>query len=286
MSADRLNLKPDGLAGFLVSAVLGAAFVMAVFGTDFVMGRSVFWRTDMRDVTQYVAGFNFYFNTPWQSPLLAFDALNYPQGTLATFVDAIPLFALLLKVLAPDAWAPFNPYGFWVAICFVFQAIGGWCIAKELQTKSWTFLLSLLGLLLSFPALLDRIGHISLMSHWLLLFAVALYLRSQQANVWPQMRWTILCVAAFYINIYLFVMVGGVLLSACISATHQSDVKCNGLFDNVAATCRQTYARVWFWLLRHELGVTLDGRQPDAHASLARAQPHCRIYLCGWPRPI
>ena len=45
----------------------------------------------------------------------------------------------------------------------------------------------------------------------------------------------------------------------------------NGLFGNVAATCRQTYARVWLWVLRHELGVALDGRQPDAHASLAWA---------------
>lgn len=215
----------EGLAGLLLSLLMAAAFVGSFFGIDFVLGRSVFWQTEVRDVTQYVAGFNFYFTAPWQSPWLAFNALNYPEGTLATFVDAIPLYALLLKLAAPDHWAPFNPYGVWVALCFALQATGAWWLAKELKTRSWAFLMALVLLLLSFPALLDRIGHISLMSHWLLLFALALYLRSRNSSEWPLLAWTLLCLGAFYINIYLFVMVGCVWVSALLNASQHSMAK-------------------------------------------------------------
>lgn len=214
--ADRI-LKPEGGAGLLLSLLMGLSFVLGVYGPEFVAGTSVFWRTEVRDVTQYVAGFNFYFSAPWLRPWFYFDALNYPQGTLATFVDAIPLYALLLKLLVPSTWAPFNPYGVWVALCFGFQAVGAWWIAKALQQKSWMFLITLVLLLLSFPALLDRIGHISLMSHWLLLFALALYLQSVRQGEWPHKSWTALCFVAFFINIYFFVMVCGVFASAWLS---------------------------------------------------------------------
>jgi hypothetical protein len=225
MSINLRSFQPDGVAGLLFCLSLAVVFVGGVFGLDFVAGHSAFWRTEVRDVTQYVAGFNFYFNAPWQSPWLSFDALNYPQGSLATFVDAIPIYAFLLKLIVPSTWAPFNPYGAWVGLCFLLQAVGGWWIAKELRTKSWVFLVTLVGLLLSFPALLDRIGHISLMSHWLLLFALALYLKTHTQVAWPLKSWAALCIVAFYINIYVCVMVCGVFASAWLSAPPQAAIK-------------------------------------------------------------
>jgi len=224
MRTAKRNFGPEGMVGLLFSATIAFLFVGFVFGQDFVAGHSVYWRTEVRDVTQYVAGFNFFFNSPWHSPWLSFDALNYPQGTLATFVDAIPIYAFLLKLLLPAEWAPFNPYGAWVGLCFLLQAVGAWWIAKELRVNSWVFLITLMVLLLNFPALLDRIGHISLMSHWLLLFALALYLKTQKQSEWPLKSWTTLCFLAFFINIYLFVMVCGVFASAWLSAINPSAI--------------------------------------------------------------
>lgn len=212
-----MTWRPSGLEGLVLALVLAGFFVLRTFGYDFVLGTAPYWQTQVDDVTQYIAGFNMYFTAPWQFPLLAFDSLNYPNGTRVTFVDAIPLYSLLLKLFLPSSWAPFNPFGFWVALCFLLQAAGAWWIARELRTNSWFLLICLLVIFLTYPALMARMGHISLMSHWILLFAIALYVRSyrqRQLTHWP---WTILLVGAFYINIYLFVMACGFLVVSLFS---------------------------------------------------------------------
>lgn len=199
--------------------VLGVSgvFVVRTFGYDFVLGTAPYWQTQVDDVTQYIAGFNMYFTAPWRFPLLAFNSLNYPTGTRVTFVDAIPLYALLLKIFLPTSLAPLNPFGVWVALCFLLQGVGAWWIVRELRVASWFFLIGLLAIFLTFPALMARIGHISLMSHWILLFAFALYVRSYRQSRLPQWQWSLLLVGAFFINIYLFVMACGVLLAALFS---------------------------------------------------------------------
>ncbi len=213
----RQHAQPHSLGGLVVVLLLSAVFVWVTFGASFVRGQSTFWQTDAQDITQYMAGFNLYFSAPWQYPLLAFDSLNYPEGTRATFVDIIPLYALLLKLLAPASWAPFNPFGAWVAGCFVLQAVGAWWVARELRANSWAFMLGLAALMLMTPALLSRIGHISLMSHWIVVFAIALYLRGWRLQALPVVGWALLLVSAFYINIYLFVMAAGIHAAAAVS---------------------------------------------------------------------
>ena len=97
MSINLRSFQPDGVAGLLFCLALAVVFVGGVFGLDFVAGHSAFWRTEVRDVTQYVAGFNFYFNAPWQSPWLSFDcAIKSLPRTFASNVSvAISLGANL-----------------------------------------------------------------------------------------------------------------------------------------------------------------------------------------------
>lgn len=217
--------QPDGWLGLLFVLGIAAVFIGHTFGYDFVLGRANYWRVQDQDVTQYIAGFNMYLAAPWQLPLLAFDSLNYPVGTRVTFVDAIPIYALLLKVFLPTSFAPFNPFGFWVALCFMLQGLGGWWICRELKTNSWFFLGGLTIILLMFPALMARVGHISLMSHWILLFALALYVRGNQRMQLPTLGWSLLLVTAFYINVYLFVMGCGIFTAALFDLNRRISFK-------------------------------------------------------------
>jgi len=206
----RLKLDSTGRAGFAVALAIGVFFVLRYFPAGFITGTSSYWLTEVDDVTQYFAGFNAFFNAPFSYPLLAFDSINYPQGTRATFVDAIPLYALLLKVFVPSSFAPFNPFGVWVALCFIGQAVCGWWILRELQVRSWWALVALVVCLLTFPALTTRLGHISLMSHWIILCALALYVRSRRTITPERLGWTLLLVSSFYVNIYLCVMASAI----------------------------------------------------------------------------
>lgn len=212
---------PDQAMGLVVSILLSLIFIYSTFSLEFVQGQAAYWQTettDWDDIVQYVSGFNSYFSAHWQLPLLAFDGINYPSGTLATFVDIIPIYALVLKALVPQSFAPFNPFGFWVASCFMMQGIAAWSLTKALQVKSWAFLITLTCLLLSYPALMTRMGHISLMSHWVLLFALVLYIQGHKRKELPAIGWTVLLTSAFYINIYLFVMTSGIYAAAWLAS--------------------------------------------------------------------
>lgn len=207
IAAGRSLRRPEGLGGLLLAILLSLAFACWLYSPAHLLGTSASWQQQAGDVTQYLAGFNAFVREPWHWPLLRITSLNYPAGTLATFVDAIPLYAVLLKLIHHGSDVTFwNPYGYWIGICYVMQGVGSWWICREANLKSWVALASLTVLLSAFPALTHRIHHISLMSQWILLFAFAVYLRGMRRGVLASGAWITLLVCAFYINIYLFCM--------------------------------------------------------------------------------
>jgi hypothetical protein len=205
-------LDAHGPLGLAVAALLALGFAHWLFGPAILRGTSPFWWRDHADVTQYLAGFNAFVHEPWHWPLLRIESLNTPEGTLATFVDAIPLYALVLKLVHPGT-GYWNPYGLWITLCFTLQGAGAWWICREAKVRSWPALAALALLLASFPALTFRLPHTSLMSQWLLVFALAVYLRSGRLGRIATGAWVALLVAGFYINIYLFAMASAIFVA-------------------------------------------------------------------------
>lgn len=202
-------LDVNGAPGLLLAAALGLGYAWWLLGYPMLRGTAPFWWRDNADITQYLAGFNAYASDAWRWPLLRFETLNTPEGTVATFLDTVPLYALFLKLVRHGApyW---NPYGFWIALCFTLQGVGAWWVCREARVRNWAALAALALLLASFPALTFRISHTSLMSQWILVFAFAVYLRSSRLGRLATPAWILLLVGAFYINIYLFVMASAI----------------------------------------------------------------------------
>lgn len=200
------NYRSSGWFGLAVALSMAAFFISRYLPPGFLEGTSSYWLTETEDVTQYIAGFNAFFQAPFQLPLLAFDGLNYPVGTRATFVDAVPFYALVLKVLLPNTHAPFNPFGYWIGFVFLMQGFCAWWILREARIHSWLALVAMVTLFLTFPALSERIGHTSLMSHWIVLCAFALYMRDGSKEFVQFGLWGTLLFIGFYVNVYLFVM--------------------------------------------------------------------------------
>lgn len=199
----------QGALGLLLSVTLSLGYAWWLYGFPMLHGTAPFWWRDNADVTQYLAGFNAFASDDWRWPLLRVNTLNTPDGTLATFLDTIPLYALVLKLFTQGK-GYWNPYGLWIAICFTLQGVGTWWMCRETRTRNWIALAALALLCAGFPALTLRISHTSLMSHWLLLFALAIYLRSSRIGTLATSWWVALVVGAFYINIYLFAMVSAI----------------------------------------------------------------------------
>lgn len=201
----RSVFKPNGVGGLFFSLLFSLLYLAWAFPQGFIAGTSSFWQMQNQDITQYVSGFTVFFSEPWHFPLLRIESINWPEGTLATFVDAIPFYALLLKLLVPSSFGPFNPYGFWIGICIILQGIGGWWTLREAQINRWPALFALLTLLLTMPVLQHRLGHVSLFSQWILIFGLALTLRGDRLGQ-ASGGWVPLLVCGLYINIYLTAM--------------------------------------------------------------------------------
>jgi hypothetical protein len=202
--------RADGIAGLAIALAIALGWLYWLLPLGFLSGASPYWQTDVDDITEYLSGFNAFFSEPWGWPLLRINGINTPEGTLATFVDIVPLYAALLKLVVPSDRFPFNPFGYWVGLCYLLQAVGAWWLVREARLPRYSALIALAGLLLVMPALIARVafGHVSLASQWLILFALALYLRGGRSRRPVLAGWTVLLFAAFYINLYLFVMIG------------------------------------------------------------------------------
>lgn len=262
-----LSLQPDssqdrpnsacstGSLGLAVSSIVGILYAYWLLPDGFITGTHSYWLAQNEDITVYVSGFYAFFREAWHWPLWRIDSLNWPEGTLTTFLDAIPLFAALLKLAAPASWFPFNPYGLWVALCLALQSIGAWWVLREARIQSWMALLTLTFLLLMFPAWLARMGHISLMSQWVIVFALALTVRSTRQQRFPGPSWCVLLWLAFFTNIYLFSMSALIFACDAIYCLRKGNLRAVLLWSPITVTLIAVSAFVTMWPIPGSTGA-------------------------------
>lgn len=206
----------DSIAGAFFSILAGVFYFSLLFPWDFIGGDSSYWQTEIQDVTQYISGLTVFRSEPWQWPIFFVQGINWPQGTTVTFLDSIPLFAVLVKLF--DPLFPSNPYGIWVFLCFVLQGFAAWWAARQMRLDSWLVTILVILLCLQMPVLALRLGHISLMSHFYIIFALGIYIRSIVSEDNFILGWAVLLFCSFYTNLYICAMVCAVLFASAADA--------------------------------------------------------------------
>lgn len=156
--------------------LIGAAFNLIIGGTRLIDPGEFSWLMKL-DWRIHFLGWHFFRSEPWQwPPGRIVGYYHAPDGTAIAFTDSIPLVALALKPFASLLPMPFQYIGLWLFLCFVLQGVFG-----VLLTRIWSRhpLHQLLGaaLFVTIPTLLIRVGHPALCAHFILLWALWLYLR-------------------------------------------------------------------------------------------------------------
>ena len=201
----------------LLASVTGLLWAASLFDLSFVDGRHPFWQFPMGSDMQVVfAAYLYYVQSPWQLPLFYVSALGIPTGTNIIFTDVVPVVALVGKLIHSLTGAIVNPYGAFLFLCFVLPGVMMTLVL--IATRTRYALAAVIGAIFAdaMPALLWRWGDIALEAQFLLIGALVLYLYSLRIARWDGLAaaWIAYLAVAYLTNIYLFVMVGIVWLSA------------------------------------------------------------------------
>lgn len=141
--------------------------------------------------------------------------LSGPEGVTLLFTDSNPLLGLLLWPIAPWLPAGVQLIGLWLLVCTVLHALFAWLLVRRAAPD---FLSAWLGtaLLTLLPTLFSRIVHPNLCAHWLILWALWLFVDQRRARSagW----WALLLGIAALIHAYLLVMVAAIWASAILAA--------------------------------------------------------------------
>ena len=198
----------------IVGGLLGLIVFSSLFGFSILRITNIGWTLD-GDMAAHVLGLHFFRNEPWGVPIGAIRNYAYPYGTSVLAVEGYP-FILLVKLF--NDWFPEEPlqfHGIWILISCVLQGVAAMLLLRRISARMPEKTLATILFVLS-PIMLFRAEaqHISLMSHFLILFALYLML-GQTITRKAMAAWATLFLLALWIHRYLLVM-SWLLLVACL----------------------------------------------------------------------
>jgi hypothetical protein len=183
----------------LVAAVVGALFAAWVYGWRVIDPASSAWLLH-GDPAQHYLGSVFFLGEPWHWPPGLITRFG-EAPTSVVFTDALPLLALLAKLLHVPPGLQY--FGLWMVLC---HALSAWWGVQLLRRMGLTHPVSLVagGLVLATtPSLLFRAyGHEALMGQFLVIAALERVLAP-----WSWLPWLALAAVAVLVHPYLALMV-------------------------------------------------------------------------------
>jgi hypothetical protein len=168
--------------------MIAVVYVLATFDSSFLLGSGPFWANprgpwlmdpndsiDSVDVLATRMAYTAFLHAPWSLPLFYVADLGAPAGSSVILVDAVPIVALLGKSLLWATGVTINPYGLWIAACFVLTAMFAVLLLMQLGQRSLLAAITASLLAISMPVLLYRFGHLSLLGQFVVVGALWLY---------------------------------------------------------------------------------------------------------------
>lgn len=211
-------------AAHAAAAAIGLALALLTLPWSFFSGASTYWDLGHADTLHgmdavtALTGLRLLLATPWGWPLLHMAEIGPPGGTNAAYMDVLPGIALLLKMAAsiPGAWVP-NPYGWWALACLVTTPVAAMRVAWLLGARGIPAAAAVATVSACFPPLLGTVVHVSLLAHFVPLFALELALRRLGGDARPVAEALLLPVAAL-LHPYLAAFAAVPLASAPLAA--------------------------------------------------------------------
>ena len=178
--------KKKNLIYCCIAGLIGIVIFLLIYGfcpLNVTNDNWIIAKYDEIDVVQHYAGWMAFRNSDWAFPIGLADQMAVGDGTVASYVDCIPWVAIFFKLIRGILPETFQYFGLYVLLCFALQAIAGYKIIY-FKTKNQKYALLGCSLLCFAPILLDRaFKHTGLSSHWLILFAIYVYMKHREKQL-------------------------------------------------------------------------------------------------------
>ncbi len=177
---------------YVAVAALGFATFVIVYGPGHLLGTNEYWSLPQADERMALMGYRYFLHDTWHWPLFLNAAVNAPYVKSVAFLDCIPIWALLNKSLATliPPWESFSAHaylGLWHGLAYALQPVFGVACVRALGHTSLRTNLVAAVFFIAVPTWIFRYAHPALSAHWILLWALYLYLRTPVGA--PTPRW-------------------------------------------------------------------------------------------------
>jgi hypothetical protein len=190
-----------------IAGLFGAIIFFCLF-SEIISPTYIDWILNVKsDPFQHFTSWLFFRAGPWQLPIIA-PYIIYPIGTSIVFTDAIPLFAIIFKIInstgiLPDA--PIQYFGIWLFLGSILQSICAYILIQKISKNTVVAIIGSILFTLNAPMILRMMGHFALSMHALILFALIIY--STSHTIKKYIYWGLLFFFALLIHAYLFIMI-------------------------------------------------------------------------------
>lgn len=195
---------------FFVGLSIGLLFFIVTFGLSVVNPQNTEWiLASGGDLAQHQLGWDFFRDSEWTFPLGIASDLAYPFGIPVTFMDSIPLFALIFKLLSPVLPDSFQYLGLFTVISFALQGGVSAIILQRFTKNIWIISLGSLLFLLTPMLIMRSFVHTALTAHWIILTGIYVIIRYERKKI-SFLRfvliWTTLMTVSVLVHPYFFPM--------------------------------------------------------------------------------
>ncbi|WP_447726790.1 DUF6311 domain-containing protein [Sphingomonas koreensis] len=204
--------RADGVAPFAILAALALALFSAFFHWQILDISNVAWLLRGTDNGENALGLHAWLHDPAPA-FLRTTLLNAPEGTGLLFTDSNPLLSALVFPFRGLLPADAQVIGWWLLVCLFLQLFFAWKLLRRHAPNELALWCGVL-LLAALPTLFNRVVHVNLMAHWLILWALWRFTDPERAG--SNRGWAALIAITAFIHSYLLVMVGAIWASAML----------------------------------------------------------------------
>ena len=169
-----LRVRPS-VVSTLLGAIIGGLFFIGIYGVAILDITYDDWiRNATGDFAQSYYGWKFYRASAWHWPIGLMDGVADPSLTPIMYIDSVPLFDVIFKVLSPALPAIFQFFGIWGLCCFMLNgAVGARIIFRLTDSVCFSAFSSAFFALTTFS--IQRLyTHTALAANWVILLGILL----------------------------------------------------------------------------------------------------------------